>query len=398
MKITKINGLGSFGVCVDGFEWDSVDAWKELKEINLKSLLTVVRGNGTDQFRSVLKNSHLLGRIRATRTAYYISKYGKDFIEKQDKWSEEDRISFDTTNVWTRLDLEHIELPTTNWTRVTGKRDHKGDLTGVFGDTELQWHSNESGQYSFSPLVALYGAEHMTTSATGFCQMTDWYEKQTQSFQSELDSLVCLHSWKPKAIEPQAEERYEITIKKNFVGFDDTITELPLVIQSPGGIRGLHFSEHTIIGFKDMSESEYIKLIDRLKKEIFTPEYVYDHWWDNDTGDLLLFDNSIMVHNRSIRPELDMKTELQKRLGYRSAMDYAGLEDYMPFFSGPAQDKRKQEMQLIQQISDESQVGHYRMVIKSLTGNERKEYMRRFTSDQLKAILNLGQIIPNSGY
>jgi alpha-ketoglutarate-dependent taurine dioxygenase len=319
-------------------------------------------------------------------------------MEKRHEWSEEDTISFDTVDVWTKLNLAHIELPTTNWTRVTGQRDNRGNPTGVFGDTELLWHSNESGQYSFSPLVALYGAEHMTTSATGFCQMTDWYEKQTQSFRSELDSLVCLHAWKPRAIEPQAEERYEITIKKNFVGFEDTVTEMPLVIQSPGGIRGLHFSDATIVGFKDMSQLEYEKLIAKMKKEIFTPEYVYDHWWDNDTGDLLLFDNSIMVHNRTIRPDLDMTTELRKRLGYRSAMDYAGLENYMPFFSGPAIDKRLQEMRLIQQISDESQIGHHRMVIKALKGEEAKQYLRRFTGDQLKVIMNLTQSIHNSGY
>ena len=80
MKITKINGLGSFGAYVDNFEWDSADAWKELQEVNLKTLLTVVRGNGTTKnFRSVIKNIHLLGTGRKSRDAYYIKKYGTNF-------------------------------------------------------------------------------------------------------------------------------------------------------------------------------------------------------------------------------------------------------------------------------------------------------------------------------
>jgi hypothetical protein len=396
MKTTKINGLGSFGMYVDDFEWDSADAWRELKQINLKSLLTVVRGDKTNQFRSVLKNSHLLGRPRRTRDAYYIEKYGTDFLEKRNEWSEEDQISFELVSKW-GIKLDNIEIPAGNWSRVTGKRDSKGDLTGIFGDTELLWHSNESGQYSFAPLVALYGAEGMTTSATGFCQMTDWYEKQTESFRSELDDLVCLHSWKPRAIEPQADDRYEVAMKKNFVGFNDMVTELPLVIQSPGGIRGLHFSEHTIIGFKDMAHAEYVKLVERLKKEIFTPEYVYDHWWDNDTGDLLLFDNSIMVHNRSIRADLNMTEVLQKRLGYRCAMDYADMEDYMPFFSGAAQDLRKQAMQLINTVSNQTELADQQHIINLLAGDERKEYLRRFSKDQLKAILQAKQTTISTG-
>jgi len=161
----------------------------------------------------------------------------------------------------------------------------------------------------------------------------------------------------------------------------------------------LHFSEHTIIGFKDMAHAEYVKLIERLKKEIFTPEYVYDHWWDNDTGDLLLFDNTIMVHNRSIREDLNMTEVLQKRLGYRCAMDYADMENYMPFFSGPAQDLRKQAMQLINTVSDQTALEDQQQIINLLSGDERKEYLRRFSKDQLKAILQVKQTtIFNGGY
>jgi hypothetical protein len=388
MKTTKINGLGSFGVYVDDFDWDSVDAWKELKELNLKSLLTVVRGNGTtDNFRSIIKNTYLLGTNRKTRDAYYIRKYGADFINKFDSWDENDKISFSVVKKWTMTD--DYGLSPHNWGRVTGKRDAEGDLTGIFGDTELLWHSNESGTYSFSPLVALYGAQHMTTSATGFCQMTDWYEKQSQAFQSELKELVAQHKWKPKAIEPQADDRYEIAIKGNFAGGLDDTVEMPLVIKSPGGITGLHFSEHTIIGFKGMTQAESDKLVARIRSEVFNETYIYDHWWENDSGDLLLFDNSIMVHNRSIRPGLNMKQELSQRLGYRCPLDYAGMEDYNPYFQEPYISRRNESMKLILEVGRLNYLREMKITINELSGEERREFLSRFTKEQIKELLTV---------
>jgi hypothetical protein len=386
MKITKINGLGSFGAYVDNFEWDSIDAWKELQEVNLKTLLTVVRGNGTTQnFRSIIKNIYLLGTSRRSRDAYYIKKYGTDFINKFDSWDEDDKISFLIVSKWKMT--EDYGLSPHNWAQVTGKRDAQGDLTGIFGDTELLWHSNESGIYSFAPLVALYGAQHMTTSATGFCQMTDWYEQQTQAFQSELKELVAQHKWKPRAIEPQADDRYEIAMKGNFTGSSDDMVEMPLVIKSPGGITGLHFSEHTIIGFKGMSQTESDKLVDRIRTEVFNETYVYDHWWENDSGDLLLFDNTIMVHNRSIRPGLDITKELTQRLGYRCPMDYAGLEDYNPYFQEPYISRRNESMKLILEVGKLNQLREMKTTIAELAGDERREFLSRFPKDQVKDLL-----------
>ena len=388
MKTTKINGLGSFGVYVDDFEWDSAEAWKELKQINLKSLLTVVRGNGTTQnFRSIIKNSYVLGTSRRSRDAYYIKKYGTDYIGKFDSWDETDKISFSIVSKWKMTD--DYGLSPNNWARVTGKRDEKGDLTGIFGDTELLWHSNESGIYSFAPLVALYGAQHMTTSATGFCQLTDWYEQQSQSFQSELKELVAQHKWKPKAIEPQADDRYEIAMKGNFTGGVDDMVEMPLVIKSPGDITGLHFSEHTIIGFKGMSQAESDKLVDRIRSEVFNETYIYDHWWENDSGDLLLFDNSIMVHNRSIRPGLDMTQELTKRLGYRCPLDYAGMEDYNPYFQEPYISRRNESMKLILEVGKLNRLQEIKTTLNELKGGERKEFLSRFTKDQVKELLTV---------
>lgn len=396
MKTTKINGLGSFGMYVDDFEWDSADAWRELKEINLKSLLTVVRGNGTTQnFRSIIKNIYLLGTNRRSRDAYYVKKYGNNFLDLFDSWDEDDKISFNIVSKWKMT--EDYGLNPHNWARVTGKRDAQGDLTGIFGDTELLWHSNESGIYSFAPLVALYGAQHMTTSATGFCQLTDWYQQQSQAFQSELSELVAQHKWKPKAIEPQADDRYEIAMKGNFTGGLDDVVEMPLVIKSPGGITGLHFSEHTIVGFKGMTQKESDQLIDRIRSEVFTPTNIYDHWWENDSGDLLLFDNTIMVHNRSIKPGLDMTTELSQRLGYRCPMDYAGLEDYNPYFQEPYISRRKESMKLILEISKSNRLREIKYTLGQLSGLERKEFLSRFNKEQLKELLTADAGISTTG-
>ena len=51
-------------------------------------------------------------------------------------------------------------------------RDHNGDRIGMFADGELLWHSNESGDISFTPGVALLGVKGMTKSCTGFMTTT----------------------------------------------------------------------------------------------------------------------------------------------------------------------------------------------------------------------------------
>jgi hypothetical protein len=61
-------------------------------------------------------------------------------------------------------------------------------LGGFTRDAECLWHTHESGCHYFHHLNVLYGAKGMLNTSTGFVQAADWYEKQSESFKSELDA------------------------------------------------------------------------------------------------------------------------------------------------------------------------------------------------------------------
>ncbi len=312
MKVSKMPGFGSFGAIVEDFEWDQPEAYQELKELNLKTLVTVVRSDGIERFDTVAKNIH---HITDRRPSRFVMKYGlrRDY---SDVMTDDERRNTEINGRWA--------IPNyTGWFRVTGKKDNEGKMLGAFGDTELLWHSNEFAQVSFAPLVILYGMNHMNTSSTSFLQSADWYDKQTESFKSELNELVSDCIWNKKAIMPSSNEDQELNMRMFFVPQEHL--EMPLVMDSPGGFRGLHYSKF-ISGFKGMSKADSDKIIAKIESELFVPEYQYDYWWDNPRGDLVLFEQSITLHMRKIKEDMNMISELHERLAYRFAGDYAGKD------------------------------------------------------------------------
>lgn len=332
MKITKMPGLGSYGAVVENFDWADPESYNELKRINLKNLVTVVKGRGYNNFGNVAKH---FGNVVTTRLpgAKWALKYGKDWYN-QLSGSEIDIIK--TTKHWP---VDVVTAP--GWVRVTGEKTQDGIPLGLFGETELLWHSDESAIPTFAPVVALYGMRHMNTSATCFVQTADWYESQTESFRSELDDLVAIYNWDNNKIQPGSDYINEEIIKSNNVPVENY--KLPLVINSTGGIKGLYFSNF-ITKFEGMSQQESDNLLDKIRSEIFVPDYRFDYWWEHGQGDLVIFEQSITLHKRLIKPGLDLKTELAQRLAYRSTGDYTGLLDYNPFTKEPYQSLRKQSL------------------------------------------------------
>ena len=57
------------------------------------------------------------------------------------------------------------------------------------------------------------------------------------------------------------------------------------------------------------------------------PRYIYEHWYKSNR-DILLFDNSITLHNRKI----ENNGTIPNRIGLRIQFDYNNLiENYEPF-------------------------------------------------------------------
>lgn len=328
MKVSKIPGLGRFGLFIDDVDLANIsdDEWIEIGKLHLSSLVTIVRNTNLtpERYKELIS---MWGSPRSLSSYRIRKKYKQTFPELLEKVNKGDTADLDSEDIkWLeetmRITVKDQNNQVTYMAKITGKKNEKGEAEGMFNDGELLWHSNEAGNLTFTPGVSLLAIEGVTKSATGFVTTTDWYERQSSAFRSELDEMVCLHKFVPGKINPGLSQDQDFYVYKNMCPVDDT--PIPLVIQSPGGIRGLHYSVNTISQIRGMSIDESQKFFKRIDKELFTDEFIYDHWYKQN-GDLCLFDNSITLHRRL--------GETLGRMCYRIQFDYSHLQDnsYVPY-------------------------------------------------------------------
>ena len=330
MKVSKIPGLGRFGVFIDDVDFATMtdDEWMEIGKLHLSSLVTIIRDVNLD----IAEYQRRMAKWGQSRTLeeYRLTKEYKTHLSRLIPAAMAENPSLEESDkkyLKTLADIMVLDNgKPTDLVKVTGKRKEDGNPLGMFAEGELLWHSNESGNLAFSPAVSLLGREGMVGSATGFMTTTDWYEKQSESFRSELDEMVLLHKFTPGKINPGLREEQDEVMFRNMCPVDDS--EIPLVINSPAGITGLHFSVNTIDRIKGMSKEESDKLLAKISKELFVEEYMYDHWYTRD-NDLCLFDNSITQHRRL--------GGIASRLAHRRQYDYSQILDkpFMPYRQEP---------------------------------------------------------------
>jgi alpha-ketoglutarate-dependent taurine dioxygenase len=326
MKISKIPGLGRFGVFIDDLDFTNLtdEEWMEIGNIHLESLVTIIRNVSLappDYERWIKK----WGFARNLSTYRILKKYKLQHLTQLATTENVDAEDLNwAKNVGNLIALDEAKGKDTDILRVSGLKDQSGRPLGMFAEGELLWHSNESGNLLFAPAVSLLGHHGVVGSATGFVTTPDWYEEQSESFRSELDEMVILHKFTPGRINPGLRLEQDDIMYKNMC---PEPTELPLVIQSPLGTKGLHYSVNTIDGIKGMSKADSDLLFAQIDKTLFVDKYIYDHWYQQD-NDLLLFDNSITLHRRL--------GGIANRLCYRIQYDYGKLApNNQPYLTEP---------------------------------------------------------------
>ena len=315
-RITDIPELEGYGVFVDGIDFKQLtrEEWIDLGKLHLKKLVMVIRKSGLKNKKVFYRVLKKWGEHRQNYAAIVFSKY---------PWAEGQVEKLLSSSEVSQEDKEHIKefkrigghnRKEGNILRVTGKKIN-GYRTGLFAHGELLWHSNECGDLAFTPGVALLGQQGMTNSATGFMVTTPYYYSVSDSIRSELDEMVLTHNFVEGKINANGENNI---VYKNMCPFPNT--EIPMVIQSPAGIKGLHYSFNTVTG------SNNDRLLAEVRKGL--EKYTYDYWWEND-DDLLIFDNTIVQHRR-----LGDTTD---RLCLRYQFDYTYLQDdlYQPYLQEP---------------------------------------------------------------
>lgn len=318
MKAVKIPGLGNYGHYIDDVDFDHMtdEEWMEIGRFHLTDLVTILRN-------VKMSKDHFYNRIpqwgppKSIVRAQLIKKYGKEFdvtnLDLNSIVDEDDRLYLQRKKYLLEETEEGHYV-----SRVTGKRDENGNPLGVFDSGELGWHSNESGVLIFSPGVALLGSEYMRESCTGFVQTVDTYESFSESFRSELDEMIVIHRYQPGKVNANEldDPQFAASVKRSFCPEDEML--VPLVMRSPGGLKGLHYTINSTAAIRGMSDEESARIFKILDDALFTEQNIYDHWYQQD-NDLLLFDNSITLHRRlGGQPD---------RLAYRMTTEYSNLLD-----------------------------------------------------------------------
>ncbi len=327
MKVSKIPGLGRFGIFIDEVDLMTISdtEWMEIGHLHMQNLVTIIRkSNCTKERYGELVSKLGDSRPTAVTARKYKKKFGKDWYWVMDQ-AQMDSNLIDEDDKWRIKVAEQVTERTTNGyalAKIAGGYDSQGLPKGFFSDGELLWHSNESGTLTYTPGVALLGSENMIKSSTGFITTPDYYESVGESFRSELNEMIIIHRYRPNSISPGNDPKQDKILEVNMCPVPDT--EVPLVITSPGGITGLHYSINTTYGIKGMTKKDSDKVFEKINKELFVEKYTYDHWYTNN-DDLLLFDNSITLHRRL--------GYIDGRVAYRIPHDYTYLQSgpWMPY-------------------------------------------------------------------
>jgi hypothetical protein len=336
MKISKIPGLGRFGIYIDDLDFNNItdEEWLEVGKLHLNSLVTIIRNVNLSKTK-YMEQIGKWGSPRDTSSYYFTKKNRMTPVEALTLNADIGGVDGQWLKVLKPLLDTDDQGRLISVLKVTGKKNAYGEPIGLFPEGELLWHSNEAGSLLFTPGVALLGDTGMVGSSTGFMTTVDWYEKQSESFRNELDEMIVLHRFSPGKMTPGNVDEQDYIVNKNMCPVDDT--RIPMIMRSPGGLKGLHFSVHTLHQVEGMSKIESDKLFERIKKELFVPEYTYDHWYQND-NDLCLFDNSITLHRRL--------GGVDNRLAHRIQYDYNHIQEsnYNPYIQKEFQTVYKKQM------------------------------------------------------
>ena len=189
--------------------------------------------------------------------------------------------------------------------RVTGKKDANGE-PGLFGHTSaLDWHANMASNKTRSPIVWMYGAEHMEGSRTSFINMAKVYEGMPENTQKTIRNLKCYFGYE--------KGRYSTT-----PWFQDHVNKdnlFDLVMTTEAGVTGLYYPFHQVFGMDGLNDEEFKEIHSEIVYEILKDEsYAYHHDWID--GQIILSDQWMSIHKRW---EFD---RMEDRVLHRIALNY----------------------------------------------------------------------------
>jgi alpha-ketoglutarate-dependent taurine dioxygenase len=213
--------------------------------------------------------------------------------------------------------IEQYHVPGSNNTliRVTGEKNHKGEV-GLFGEVhELDWHANKVEHATRKPLVWLRAVRGSAGSKTSWTNHILAYQNLPAAIKKTCHNLKVDYHYHQEY--PDVHKLSPV-IKDNF-GLPDFYP--PLVYTNEGGHQGLYFSWRqvsSLIG-AGMDSKASKKLIYVLMNHILgNPKHIYNHDWHD--GDIVISEQWMGAHKRWACDTLD------SRVLHRATMDFAFID------------------------------------------------------------------------
>ena len=198
--------------------------------------------------------------------------------------------------------------------RVTGETTDKGMATGIFGNGELDWHSNMNGDMDRARGVALQGAWNSENTHTAFMNTVSAYRDLPEDIKERCEGVVgdfeyAPENWAKGVPMPQ------LMAMKGF-GIGNHKYQMDLLHEAFDGQKGLYFHFHNNCRFPTDPELKKI-----LKEHCFQDKYVYNHKWH--PGDIVISDQVLTLHKRvEWEPEI-----IAKRVLHRITFHYDRIID-----------------------------------------------------------------------
>jgi alpha-ketoglutarate-dependent taurine dioxygenase len=212
-----------------------------------------------------------------------------------------------------------------------------GKPIGMFGPTELEWHSNGSGRYNFEEIcVGLYCETECIDTVLSIVNQRSAFEDLSDE-EKEYYRGIDIHLnnegdratiWRndgvySKAYENVGEQNFN-TSSKDYYG--ETIDRRPLVAKHP--VDGKEYFYPMLIYlykayYKDGREVEdFDAFYKKLRSTVLQSQYMVHHVFRK--GDLLFMDQLLTSHRRSAVKNKDRQL-------WRTAFDYSkAVADYKP--------------------------------------------------------------------
>ncbi len=197
---------------------------------------------------------------------------------------------------------------------VTGKKDEDGNKLGMFGDTELGWHSNGNSRHNIDKiLISLYCVNEDVNTTLSVCNTTKPFYDLTEDDQEYWKSITVRLKFQNNTIYDLEENDPELEFMSKNKG-----SIRKLVGQHPHtGEYYFYFPYHFITkAWEGTTPIDHNEMIEKLKPIIFRSKYQYHHVFKE--GDLLMMDQFTSLHRRT--PIMD-----NNRLLWRLASDFSKI-------------------------------------------------------------------------